>query len=148
MSKNKVASKRGQSQTGLDSAEREQVRCGSIKDKVIDEQNAAIEREQGRRDNGNERFCGLCAWFYGEDTYGYGCCPFRFADLRKCDQPCEAGEHFVSKKQMRHHQAVLLQANRYRRDQHVPAIYRMPNPTELGKAIDFAGEFIKVFSNL
>jgi len=43
---------------------------------------------------------------------------------------------------------VLLQANRYRRDQHVPAIYRMPNPTELGKAIDFAGEFIKVFSNL
>ena len=131
-----------------------------MKDKVIDEQNAAIEREQGgagtshaereqgRRDNGNERFCGLCAWFYGEDTYGYGCCPFKFADVRKCDQPCEAGEHFVSKKQMRHHQAVLLQANRYRRDQHVPAIYRMPNPTELGKAIDFAGEFIKVFSNL
>lgn len=103
-------------------------------DKVIDEQ--------------NERFCGLCAWFYGEDTYGYGCCPFKFADVRQCDQPCEAGEHFVSKKQMRHHQAVLLQANRYRRDQHVPAIYRMPNPTELGEAIDFAGEFIKVFSNL
>jgi len=126
MSKNKVASKREQSQTGLDSA----------------------EREQGRRDNGNERVCGLCAWFYGEDTYGYGCCPFRFADVRECDMLCEAGEHFVSKQQMRHHQAVLLQANRYRRDQHVPAIYRMPNPTELGKAIDFAGEFIKVFSNL
>lgn len=103
-------------------------------DKVIDEQ--------------NERFCGLCAWFYGEDTYGYGCCPFKFADVRKCDQPCEAGEHFVSKKQMRHYQAVLLQANRYRRDQHVPAIYRMPNPTELGEAIDFAGEYMKVFSNL
>lgn len=40
---------------------------------LIDEQNAAIEREQGgagtshaereqgRRDNGNGRFCGLCA---------------------------------------------------------------------------------------
>ena len=103
-------------------------------DKVIDKQ--------------NERLCGLCAWFCNEDTYGYGCCPFRFADVRQCDQPCEAGEHFVSKRQMRHHQAVLLQANRYRRDQHVPAIYRMPNPKELGEAIDFAGEFIKVFSNL
>ena len=103
-------------------------------DKVIDEINA--------------RYCGECAWFYGEDTYGYGSCPFKFADVRKCDQPCEAGEHFVSRKQMRHNQAVLLQANRYRRDQHVPAIYRMPNPTELGEAIDFAGKFIKVFSNL
>ena len=102
-------------------------------EKVIDEQ--------------NERFCGLCAWFYGEDTYGYGCCP-KSVRMRKCDQPCEVGEHFVSKKQMRHYQAVLLQANRYRRDPNVPAIYRMPNPTELGKAIDFAGEFIKVFSNL
>ena len=76
-------------------------------DKVIDEINA--------------RYCGECAWFYGEDTYGYGSCPFKFADVRKCDQ---------------------------RRDQHVPAIYRMPNPTELGEAIDFAGKFIKVFSNL
>lgn len=95
-----------------------------------------------------DRYCGECCWFYGEDTDGYGVCPFKFADVRKCEQPCEAGEHFVSKKQMRHHQAVLLQANRYRRDQNVPAIYRMPNPTELGKAIDFAGEFIKVFSNL
>ena len=50
MSKDKVASKREQSQTGLDSAEREQVRCGSIKDKVIDEQNAAKEREQADTD--------------------------------------------------------------------------------------------------
>lgn len=101
----------------------------------------------GKREQSG-RFCGLCAWFYGEDTYGYGCCPFRFADVRKCDQPCEAGEHFVSKRRMRHHQAVLLQANRYLRDHNVPAVYRMPNPKELVEAIDFAGEFIKVFSNL
>ena len=50
MSKDKVASKREQSQTGLDSAEREQVRCSSIKGKVIDEQNAAKEREQADTD--------------------------------------------------------------------------------------------------
>lgn len=95
-----------------------------------------------------ERCCGVCCWFYGEDTYGYGGCPFKFADLRQCDQPCEAGEHFVSKKQMRHYMAVLLQANRYRRDPNVPAIHRMPRPTELGKAIDFAVKYMKIFSEL
>jgi hypothetical protein len=44
--------------------------------------------------------------------------------------------------------AVLLQANRYRRDDNVPAIYKMPNPKELGRAIDFAVEYMKVFSEL
>lgn len=51
-------------------------------------------------------------------------------------------------REMRHHMAVLLQANRYRRDDSVPAIYRMPDPKELGRAIDFAYRFIKVFSEL
>ena len=96
----------------------------------------------------DEKFCGKCCWFFGEDTYGFGNCPFKFADVRKCDEHCEAGEHFVSKKQMRHYQAVLLQANRYRRDDNVPAIYKMPNPKELGEAIDFAVKYIKIFSNL
>ena len=54
MSKNKVASKREQSQTGLDSAEREQVRCGSIKDKVIDEANALKEINTAIRDGINQ----------------------------------------------------------------------------------------------
>ena len=54
MSKDKVASKREQSQTGLDSAEREQVRCGSIKDKVIDEQNALKEINTAIRDGINQ----------------------------------------------------------------------------------------------
>lgn len=94
------------------------------------------------------KYCGECCWFYGEDTYGYGVCPFKFADVRKCDQPCEAGEHFVSRERMRHHMAVLLQANRYRRDDHVPSIYKMPNPKELGEAIDFAVEYMRVFNQL
>ena len=54
MSKTKVASKREQSQTGLDSAEREQVRCGSIKDKVIDEANALKEINTAIRDGINQ----------------------------------------------------------------------------------------------
>lgn len=39
--------------------------------------------------------------------------------------------------------AVLIQANRYRRDRHVPSIYKMPNPTLLGEAIDYAIEALK-----
>ena len=96
----------------------------------------------------DNQHCGECAWFYAEDTYGYGSCPYQFAEVCECANECTQREHFVSKVQMRHYRAVLLQANRYRRDQNVPAIYRMPNPTELGKAIDFACEYIKVFSNL
>lgn len=42
--------------------------------------------------------------------------------------------------------AVLLQANRWRRDDHVPSIYRMPDPKELGEAIDFAFDYMSKFS--
>lgn len=93
-----------------------------------------------------EKYCGECCWFYGEDTYGNGICPFRFAELKECSQKCEVPLKFVSKKQMRHYQAVLLQFNRYRRAN--DGIYQSPNPTEIGRAIDFAGKYMKVFSEL
>lgn len=83
----------------------------------------------------------------GEDIHGFGSCPFSFGELRKCGDACLTPDRFASRGEMRHHVAVLLQANRYRRDQNVPAIYRMPNPRELGMAIDFACQFIKVFGN-
>lgn len=102
-----------------------------------------------------EKCCGCCCWFKHEDTDGYGICygskyaiGYRIGNecFPRCNNtPCL---DFVSNEQMRHHMAVLLQANRYRRDPHVPAIYRMPNPKELGEAIDFAIEYIKVFTNL
>ena len=95
-----------------------------------------------------DKYCGECCWFYGEDTYGYGVCPFRFADTHECGHKCDVPLKYVSKEDMRHYQAVLLQANRYRRDDNVPSIYRMPDQKELGKAIDFSYQFIKVFSNL
>ena len=95
-----------------------------------------------------EKCCGNCCWFYGEDTYGYGFCPFRFAETHECGQKCEVPLKYVSRQEMRHHMAVLIQANRYRRDQNVPSIYRMPNPTELGKAIDFSVKYMKTFSEL
>ena len=91
--------------------------------------------------------CGNCCWFYAEDTYGYGSCPFCFGDVKECsDYACK--DNFISRQQMRHHLAVLLQFNRYRRDQHDPPLYRIPDPKEIGEAIDFAYRYIKTFSEL
>jgi hypothetical protein len=95
-----------------------------------------------------DKFCGECCWFYAEDTDGYGVCPFRFAELQRCSDKCPISERFVSKEEMRHHMAVLLQANRYRRDDNVPPIYRMPDQKELGLAIDFAYRYMKIFGEL
>lgn len=94
-----------------------------------------------------DKFCGECCWFYAEDTGGYGLCPLALMESKRCDEPCTNGE-FVSIKEMRHHMAVLLQANRYRRGDNVPPIYRMPDPTELGPAIDFAYRYMKIFGEL
>lgn len=99
-----------------------------------------------------EKCCGNCCWFCFEQTDGDGQCMtvgyigLPYGALTYCDTP--SCKHFVSRQEMRHYMAVLLQANRYRRDQNVPPIYRMPNPTELGKAIDFAVKYMKVFSKL
>lgn len=95
-----------------------------------------------------EKCCGNCCWFYAEETDGWGQCILQDYDLNSmhCSDMCE--DDYISREEMRHHMAVLLQANRYRRDQNVPPIYRMPNPIELGKAIDFAVKYMKVFSEL
>ena len=95
-----------------------------------------------------EKCCGNCCWFYAEDTYGYGCCPFQFGEVAYCGDACKCEGEFVSKSTMRHYQAVLLQHNRWRRDNNVPNNYRMVDVKELGRAIDFAVKYVKVFSNL
>jgi len=95
-----------------------------------------------------EKCCGGCCWFYAEDTDGWGlCCKRKYCDSMHCSYLCTTDE-YVGNRQMRHYMAVLLQANRYRRDPNVPAIHKMPRPTELGKAIDFAIEYMKVFGEL
>jgi len=101
-----------------------------------------------------EKCCGNCCWFYLEQTNGEGFCiqqKKEWDDGMLCDDVCQdmgKGIRYVSRQEMRHYIAVLIQANRYRRDQSVPPVYRMPNPTELGKAIEFAVEYIKAFSEL
>lgn len=93
-----------------------------------------------------ERCCGNCAWFKHEDTDGYGVCYQSDWTYPYCGKmPCK---DFVSREKERHYRAVLLQHNRWRRDQHVPSIYRMPDPKEFGEAMDFACEYMRVFSEL
>ena len=85
--------------------------------------------------------CGNCCWNLYEDIDGWGTCIHEYPDrTTKCDDLCYNGK-FVSNETKRHYLAVLIQINRYRRDKHVTAIYKMPNPKELGRAIDFACDF-------
>lgn len=89
--------------------------------------------------------CGNCSWFYAETTDGSGLCivqtewPYRECGGAAC-------EYFVSRQEMRHHLAVLRQLNRWRRDDHFPSIYKMPDVKEIGVAIDKACDYIKRYS--
>ena len=60
-----------------------------------------------------DKICGECCWFYAEDTDGWGqCLRQELCDSMNCSDLCTTDE-YVSRKEMRHHMAVLLQANRY-----------------------------------
>jgi hypothetical protein len=92
-----------------------------------------------------DKYCGECCYLMGEDTDGYGLCYRRGSNgipntARCSDKACS---RYVSEQRKRDHIATLIRANRWRRDPHVPAIYRMPDPTALGRAIDFAVEYLK-----
>lgn len=93
-----------------------------------------------------EKYCGECCWFYAEDTNGYGCCPFQFADVKECGGKCGVPVKYVSKEQMRHHLAVLLVQKRWLDDDMF--IHYAPDGDEVCKAIDFAVNYVKIFSNL
>lgn len=92
-----------------------------------------------------EKCCGECCWFYAEDAYGYGMCPFRFGVIMECDQTCDVECEYVSKAMMRHHMAVLLQLTRHEED---PINHLSPWYEEKEDAIRFAYRYMKVFSEL
>lgn len=93
--------------------------------------------------------CGECCWFYGEMTDGEGFCPFRFGEMPRCDEACRKPSEFVSREDMRHHQAVLMWYNRWRAKPTTSEKNYCPIEfEEISNAIDFASEYIKVFSKL
>lgn len=54
----------------------------------------------------------------------------------------------MESKELRHYIAVLVQANKWRRDLNVPSIYKMPNPQVLGNAIDVAVSLLKELADV
>lgn len=91
--------------------------------------------------------CGECCWFKFEDTDGFGMCAKIFAELCKCEDECHE-DKFASRGEMRHHLAVLMLYQRWRRSDQPTGFYKMPDPKEVGKAVDFAVEYIKTFMEL
>ena len=103
---------------------------------------------QKNTDKQDERYCGNCCWMVGEDHDGYGMCPKIFAHWVNCSDKCWKKELFTSKKAMRHYLAVLIQHNRWRRDNETPNSRKPVDARELGKAIDFAVDYIKTFMEI
>lgn len=94
-----------------------------------------------------EKCCGNCCWFRFENIDGFGNCVKHYPDkMPNCsDKVCK---NFISNEEKRHHLAVLILHNRWVRDNKEPNSGKMVNPTELGKAIDFAVEYIKTFEKI
>ncbi len=103
--------------------------------------------------NKDEKCCGGCCWFYGEQTDGEGMCIVHQFDGD--DLPCycctmSACSEYVSREEMRHHMAVLLQRVRVFRDGY-KAMYvnhYAPKWDELYEMYKFAYKYMKVFSKL
>ena len=95
-----------------------------------------------------ERCCGYCAWFYEKEYDGIGFCAKPYSDYDSVTSSCNIWCHkYVSRKEMRHHLAVLKLHNRWRRCNESD-IYRQQDPKEVGKAIDLAVDYIKTFMTL
>lgn len=102
-----------------------------------------------------EKYCGECCWFCHEDTYGWGFCntPAKLPEhvnrwFTNCEMPGGTDCGFVSRKEMRHHMAVLLQWERYMSDRSELTLYLPPSLADRNKAMKFAYKYMKVFSNL
>ena len=96
-----------------------------------------------------EKYCGNCCWFYAEDTDGYGLCPLALMESKRCDEPCTNGK-FISRQEMRHHMAVLLQQSRYQKwfDEGFDGVVYPPTRIASKEARVFAYKYIKTFSKL
>lgn len=91
-------------------------------------------------------YCSNCCWFKFETTSGDGCCVKDWPDgLVHCSDICKNGK-FTSKKEMRHHMAVLLQYMRCNSDKSELTLYRAPKKADVDKAIEFASDYFRTFN--
>lgn len=92
-----------------------------------------------------ERCCGNCCWFCFEQTDGEGQCPAIDGGLLFPNCATSACKDYVSREEIRHYMAVLLQATRFCKD---PTLYYMPKSNDIIEAQAFAYKYMKVFSKL
>jgi hypothetical protein len=108
-----------------------------------------------------EECCGNCCWFFSEDTDGWGFCAANkgtVGDFVNCSDLCL--DEYVSRQEMRHHMAVLLQLYRCETEEGKngwdsekkcwkPIVYRkLPTMKHALNAMMFAYKYMKIFSQL
>lgn len=99
-----------------------------------------------------DEWCGECCWFCFETTDGEGQCVEVGDDgypmmMTRCDS--KACKKFVSRREMRHHMAVLLQRLRVQEDDSGYSFEpKRKWPFGVFDAIRFAYKYMKVFSKL
>ena len=102
---------------------------------------------------GLEKCCGNCCWFNCEMTDGDGFCAQAkdtAFEYTRCQEQCHVSQGgelcFVSRREMRHNMAVLLQVSRFY-EQGSKKRY-IVGKNDLLFAAKFAYEYMKVFSKL
>ena len=87
--------------------------------------------------------CGSCAYLIGEDIYGYGSCPLKFAELVMCSD--DACEKHVEKDKVRKAAAILKQ---FKRAVHLPqeVVKNRPKEEEIDEAIDIVARYVNVIT--
>ena len=85
--------------------------------------------------------CGGCCFMIGEDMYGTGACPFKFAEIVHCDD--EACMKRLDKDKVRHSAAVLAQ---YKRCVHNEDVRPRPEGHEIDEAIEVVTRYINVIT--
>lgn len=101
-----------------------------------------------KKDDQFEQRCGNCFWAKFYDLDADWICAMTFEDRVNYIDQCHNQDSFFSKEQAERYLHVLTEHNKWRRDDNVPNSMPMQDPTEIGKAIDFAVDVIKTFLEL
>lgn len=89
--------------------------------------------------------CGNCCWMKYANSNEEGICVKGGSKVSCNYARCF---RYISIKQARHYIAVLMLHQRWRRSNEPCGTYRMQDPIEIGKALDFVIEYTKTFMNL
>lgn len=91
-----------------------------------------------------KKHCGSCAYLVGEDIYGYGSCPLKFAELVMCSD--DACEKHVEKDKVRKAAAILKQFKRAAHDPMMLRTKNRPKEEEIDEAIDIVARYVNVIT--